>query len=60
MIGEFRGLRLVRLGQHRLVGDRRLVHEGHGLPVVVLEAVPGVDQQEDALELPRAPADSRG
>ena len=46
---------LVGFGQHDLVGNRRLVEELHDSAIAVHEAVPRVDQQQDALQAGAAP-----
>ncbi len=40
----------VGFGEDDLIGHRRLVQHGHHLQVVLLEAVPGVDQHADAAQ----------
>ncbi len=45
------GLDLVGLGEHDLIGNRRLIELGHDLAVAVLGAVARVDQQADPAQL---------
>ena len=49
--GEVGRLHLVGLGENELVGDGALVERVHDRRVDLLQAVPGIDEQEDARQV---------